>query len=34
MVIIGRRHIDTLATLIAFSSFPDFFLEPDQIFRQ
>jgi hypothetical protein len=34
MEIFGRRHIDTLVTRIAFASFPDFFQEPDQIFRQ
>jgi hypothetical protein len=33
MDILGRRHVDTLGTRIAFASFPDFFLEPDQIFR-
>jgi hypothetical protein len=34
MEILGRRHIDTLGTRIAFASFPDFFQEPDQIIRQ
>jgi hypothetical protein len=33
MEIPGRRHTDTLVTLIAFASFPDFFLEPAEIFR-
>jgi hypothetical protein len=34
MDILGRRRTDTLGTRIVFASFPDFFLEPDQIFRQ
>jgi hypothetical protein len=34
MEILGRRHIDTLGTRIAFASFSDFFQEPDQIIRQ